>query len=241
MSNTYFQFRQFRIDQKRSGMKVTTDGCLFGAWVANQLLKNENEPSRILDIGSGTGLLSLMLGQVTHQTQIDAVEVNDDAFEEASRNFSNSDWSDRLQCFHSSIQKFLPDHKYDIIICNPPFFGKNQKGRQSGKNLAVHNDSLSMEELSIAISRHISDTGMAYVLYPEWEMKAFVKWMEKQGLSVKSRMTVRNKEGSSVFREVCSFDRKTSNIQESEIYIRDSNGGYTNTFNQLLKYYYLEA
>lgn len=221
-------------------MKVTTDACLFGAWIAQQINERENEPSHILDIGTGTGLLTLMLGQVTKQSRLDAVEMNLEAFQEASQNFKDSKWSDRLHCFHSPVQEFKTDHKYDLIICNPPFFGKNQKGDQSKKNLALHSDALSMEELSNAIAHHITNTGMAYVLYPEWEMKAFVKWMEKQGLSVNHSMSIRNKEGSAVFRQMCQFSRNNSSFQETELFIRDSDGHYSDEFNQILKYYYLE-
>ncbi|MEM9340902.1 MAG: methyltransferase, partial [Bacteroidota bacterium] len=166
MPNTYFQFKKFRIDQVRSGMKVTTDSCLFGAWIANHIKKHHPEPSKVLDIGTGTGLLALMMGQVTQNTRIDAIEMNEESFCEAKENFENSKWSDRLAAYHTSIQNFQPQEKYDLIICNPPFFKDNLKGAKRNKNQAIHNDSLSIDDLSKGINELLTRDGSAYVMYP---------------------------------------------------------------------------
>lgn len=117
MPNTYFQFKQFRIDQDQTAMKVTTEACILGAWVDEQI-----PPQTVLDIGTGTGLLALMLAQKFPQAEIDAVEIDQGAFTQAHANFHSSPWPERLQVFHQRIQDFDPGKKYDLIISNPPFF-----------------------------------------------------------------------------------------------------------------------
>ncbi len=239
MPNTYFQFKQFRIDQKRSGMKVTTDACLFGAWVANFIKDSSLKPHHVLDIGTGTGLLALMIAQATENSQIDGVEMNKYAHQEAIDNFSNSPWDERLTSSHSYIQKFHSSSKYDMIICNPPFFGKNLKGQLSNKNQAMHNDYLSMEELSDCIDKHLSNEGISWILFPEFEMKVFTKWMEKKGLYQTHEVSIRNKDNTPIFRIIGGFSRDKKSPETNEILIRKEDGSYSDEFYNLLQDYYL--
>ncbi len=238
MPNTYFQFQQFRINQEKSGMKVTTDACLFGVWVANQT--DEKNSDYILDIGSGTGVLSLMLAQKTTDSQIDAVELNGNAFKEAQDNFHQSPWKDRLNCLNSSIQEYKTEKKYDLIISNPPFFENSFKGTDTSKNQALHSSDLSMEALLENVIRLLSKEGSAYLLYPELEMNRFVALAERSGLFHKRMVIVRNKVGDPVFRKMGKFELKKSNLEESEIIIRKESGKYTDGFWELLKDYYLQ-
>lgn len=238
MPNTYFQFKQFRINQEQSGMKVTTEGCLFGAWAAQRIISKKVEPRRILDVGTGTGLLSLMLAQVTHRTTIEAIEINELAFQEASSNFSNSKWNNRLSCTHVKLQEYN-DEPYDMIICNPPFFRKNQLGNISNKNQAIHNDDLSMEDLSLCIARLLAKNGVAYVIYPEWEMNAFVRWMEKQTIYMHGKLDVKNKLDGDVFRVIGRFKHGEKSMQTGQLIIRNKNGAYTDQFAKLVDPYYL--
>lgn len=239
MPNSYFQFQQFKVDQTVSGMKVTTDACLFGAWVASEIKNRKKEPQRILDIGAGTGLLSLMLAQVTADTQIDAVELNENAFKEAKANFLNSEWNERLWCYHTPIQEYDLDDTYDLIICNPPFFSNSKKGEQECKNEALHATNLPMEDLIDRIKKRLSESGLAYVLYPEYEMNRLISLTESNGLQLNDRMIVRNKSNDSVFRIMASFGLNSEKDQEDEIVIREPNGKYTDSFWELLKDYYL--
>lgn len=239
MSNTFFQFKQFRINQAQAGMKVTTDACLFGAGVAAYIEKRQVEPAQLLDIGTGTGLLALMLAQATTSTEITAIEMNELSVSEAAGNFSTSPWKERLRVNRTSLQDFDSDAKYDLIICNPPFFGKNQKGRIRNKNQAVHNDHLSMEDLTHGIHRLLANDGEVWVLYPEWEMKAFIKWMEKSELFVNDLILIKNKVSAPVFRMIAKFTREKHDVQESELLIRNDDGGYSQNFSQLVKEYYL--
>ena len=135
-------------------MKVCTDACLFGAFVANCLSPIVN----CLDIGTGTGLLSLMLAQETN-AQIDAVEIDAAAFQQAKENFKASPWSSRLNIFNTDILHYSTDKKYDCIISNPPFFEDDLKSFSEGKNIAKHNNALTLAQLLTAINAHLAATG----------------------------------------------------------------------------------
>ncbi|WP_420578641.1 tRNA1(Val) (adenine(37)-N6)-methyltransferase [Ekhidna sp.] len=239
MPNTHFQFRQFRIEQAQSGMKVTSDGCLFGGWVASEIRKY-GEPKRILDIGAGTGLLSLMLAQVTEDAEITAVEINESAFNEARHNFEQSPWSDRMQCLHTPIQE-LKGEKYDLIICNPPFFKDSQQGVNTDKNQAVHSNDLHVEDLLNQVLRLLDKDGSFYLLYPEREMKEFTKASKGKGLFPNQKVIVRNQKDQPVFRVMARFRFEEMKAITSELIIRNANRKYTpESCWELLKGYYLE-
>ncbi|MEO9870862.1 tRNA1(Val) (adenine(37)-N6)-methyltransferase [Ekhidna sp.] len=239
MSNDYFQFKQFLIQQANSGMKVTTDGCLFGAWVASEINANA-EPKKILDIGAGTGLLSLMLAQATQQSQIEAVEINTSAFEEALSNFSDSKWSERLKIYQSPIQDFSVDSTYDLILSNPPFFTDSQKGTIDDKNQALHSSDLPMQALLKAVLALLSKDGTFYVLFPEREMDRFIELANKSQLCLTESLEVRNQSGSKVFRKMAAFSFREKEFNQREIIIRKSDGRYTDEFWSLLEEFYLE-
>src|SRR5215831_18097201 len=140
MSNAFFQFKQFRVDQDRSAMKVTTDACILGASIPVPVY------GKILDVGAGTGLLSLMMAQRT-QCDIDGVEVDEESYRQAHENFQNSPWSDRLKIVHDDFKKFNPDYKYDLVITNPPFYENSYRSANPALNAAKHNDRLPFKDL----------------------------------------------------------------------------------------------
>jgi len=144
MPNTWFRFKQFTIQQERAAMKVGTDGVLLGGWSSLP-----GPGSRILDVGTGTGLIALMMAQRTKDVWVDALEIDPSSAEQAKENFQNSPWQERLNCMHTSFQDYAVQCKdpYDQIICNPPFFSASLKTPSKEKNLARHDDSLSLKEL----------------------------------------------------------------------------------------------
>ena len=219
-------------------MKVTTDACLFGAWVAS-LIKKNREPGNILDIGTGTGLLSLMLAQATKSTRIDAVEPNEAAFQEAKDNFSSSPWGDRMHIRHQSIQDFSKENTYDLIICNPPFFTDSQKGRNVEKNQALHVENLSPSVLLDQVTKLLAPSGSFFVLYPPAEMKVFEQQVSSDLYPI-HRVYVKNSEGSQVFRTMTTFQTQPKKPVDSELIIRAADGRYTAAFWALLSDYYLE-
>tara|TARA_A100000171_G_scaffold232_1_gene374 strand:- start:180 stop:899 length:720 start_codon:yes stop_codon:yes gene_type:complete len=237
MANSFFQFKQFRIEQGNCGMKVTTEGCLFGAL---NLTPNSFSPSRILDIGTGTGLLALMKAQQT-EACIDAIEIDKTAFQQAKTNFKNSPWSNRLSVIHTDLLEFQPNCLYDQIICNPPFFQDNQLGSNNQKNKAIHNSSLPFEDLATSISRLIHpEKGIASVLYPEYEMGLFSQKMQERGFYVVADIKIHNQRDKPIFRRVKSFSQIKPELEIAETFIiKEESGGYTYQFINLLKDYYL--
>ena len=134
------------IQQDKCSMKVCTDSCLFGAWVASLIEKKEINPETILDIGTGTGLLSLMLAQKTN-AGIDAVEIDSNAFEQAKENILFSPWKDQIKIFNADIKQWNAPTKYDLIISNPPFYENDLLPEDDGKNISKHSAALNLEEL----------------------------------------------------------------------------------------------
>jgi tRNA1Val (adenine37-N6)-methyltransferase len=237
MPNTYFQFKQFRIEQGNCGMKVTTEACLFGA-LAAQLLPENCE--RILDIGTGTGLLALMLAQ-SSIAKIHPLEIDDHAFQQAKENFQHSPWAERLFIEHCDLRDYHPDVPFDFIICNPPFFEKNQLGKKETKNKAIHNFSLGFEALAQGIKTLLSpEQGLSIVLYPEYEMSVFKKSMVALGLEEHVSIDIYNQTDKPVFRQIKVFSKKKSASPENQrLIIKKENGEYTQEFISLMEAYYL--
>jgi tRNA1Val (adenine37-N6)-methyltransferase len=238
MANSFFQFKQFRIDQGLCGMKVTTDACLFGALVAKEI-KNKAEPASILDIGTGTGLLSLMLAQSSLNSHIHALEIDQDAFTQASFNFQNAPWSERLAIEQSAFQDFNSDPKFDLIISNPPFFSKNQLGESAKKNLAVHNDSLSIDQLATGVVNHLSKDGELFLLYPPFEMGLFIEAGTRLNLFPNKIFDIKDSASKKVIRQAVLFSSTQNKVQTTELVIKQNDGNYTDAFIDLLKPYYL--
>lgn len=238
MANSYFQFKQFRIDQGLCGMKVTTDACLFGAIAAASVTKG-TPASKVLDIGTGTGLLSLMLAQTSPDSEIHALEIDQDAFAQANLNFQNSPWSERLTIEHSSFQDFNTDTKFDLIISNPPFFSKNQLGESAKKNLAVHNDSLSIDQLATGVTNHLSEKGELFLLYPPFEMGLFIEAAAALNLFPNQIFEIKDNTSKKVIRQMALFSNIKIEIKTIELVIKQNDGNYTQAFIDLLKPYYL--
>ncbi|TAF35462.1 MAG: methyltransferase domain-containing protein [Cytophagales bacterium] len=240
MSNNYFQFKEFRIQQAKGGMKVTTDACLFGA------LASPHYSDFILDIGAGTGLLSLMLAQRT-QAQIYAVELDAQAAAEATENFRGSQWSNRLNLFHADVrneevQYRLGSQKFDYIITNPPFYTHQSQSPVSQRQQAHHQVTLTFEDLLKAIRYLLTERGHFDILLPPNEMNLFVSKAKNNGFTLKRLISVRNfTDNPTVFRQIASFSAQTmaAEINSVDFVIYDAPKQYTTEFVQLLKPYYL--
>lgn len=234
MSNSYFRFRQFTIHQEKTAMKVCTDACLFGAWVAT----NHKGAAQVLDIGTGTGLLSLMYCQQNQHAVIDAVEIDPSAAEQAAGNFSASPWASRLTVHNISIQNFNPGKLYDLAICNPPFFENDLRSPSATRNMAMHSTSLTLEELGNIIPRHLSPEGKLAVLLPYHRSHHFTEIMKSAGWNMVSALSVKQSPSHSYFRSILCFSRQhISQTDLKEITIKEQNS-YTPTFKNLLTGYY---
>ena len=238
IKNTFFQFQQFKIEQKKSSMKVCTDSCLFGAWVAEKIIINTINPTNILDIGAGTGLLSLMLAQKINAA-IDAIEIDTDSFQQTQENFGASPWQGRLQVYNNDITKMDLKKQYDFIICNPPFFEGDLKSETQSKNLAKHHDGLTLEELVDQIKNNLDDRGQFAVLLPFHRVEYFKNLAGNAGFFLAEELLAKQTPRHNYFRGLLLFSRTFVEIKTESLCIRDENNDYSSRFNQLLNHYYL--
>jgi len=217
-------------------MKVGTDGVLLGVWT------ELDNPYSILDIGSGTGLISLMMAQRSNAEVIDAVELEDNAYEQTVENFENSDWGDRLFCYHASFQEFVNeiDDTYDLIISNPPFYNSTYKELDSERALARHSESLSYNELLLGVSKLLSPNGSFSVIIPFNEEENFIK-IANEYLLFSNRITrVRGLVQSKIKRSLIQFSFTQKTINETELIIEKERHNYTNEYKNLVKDFYLK-
>lgn len=238
MANSFFNFRQFSVQQQFTAMKVCTDACLFGAWVtATVAEKSQKELHSILDIGSGTGLLSLMLAQKI-SAQITALEIERNAFLQTVENFTHSPWHERLNAHHVSFLSFDSCKPFDLIVTNPPFYQNCLASPDSGKNTAHHSTALSIAEIFSRSSELLQKDGRLFMLLPfarKTEAEALAK---RFGLFLNQCCGVRQTEKHSLFRAMLEFSFVPAAYKESEMVIKNGNN-YTEDFAVLLQDYYL--
>ncbi len=236
LSNSYFSFKQFTVHQGDCAMKVTTDACIQGAWTPVP-----KEAKQILDIGAGTGLLSLMLAQKTPSAIIDAVELDEKAAMQARKNFVDSPWADHLNVICSDIQGYTAEHKYDLIISNPPFFNHSLKGPEEARNNARHTTTLTYEDLFKSIDANLNTGGLASVLLPRPESDLWEKLVEKNGWHIHNSLHVKDNDNAIVKRIVFLLGRHSPDKRQTQqLVIKQSDGSYTEPFKQLLRPYYLK-
>ncbi len=241
MANHYFQFKQFIIHQDACAMKVTTDSCLFGSMIGSLL--NENIIQNVLDIGSGSGLLSLMIAQQYPEALIDAIEIDDAAANQAVENIQASPWKDQIQVVHTDIKLYKADKKYDLVISNPPFYENELKSPSMRKNIAHHQTHLLPADLVQAICENISESGKFILLLPYKKKDEWLMLIKKVGLQAEQIVLVKQTiNHSSYFRMIIqgSVGTGVENIKESVITIKDGDNQYTDAFKLLLKDYYLQ-
>ena len=251
MANTFFQFKNFIVHQEHTTMKVCTDACLFGAWAAHdQALFNAKN---VLDIGAGTGLLSLIVAQANANAKITAIEIESAAASEAESNFNLSPWKERLHLVHDRIQNFGNDTNaaFDVIITNPPFYEGDLKSPNENKNKAAHSTALPWNELIENVAKLLKQGGSFYVLIPTLRAYTMQKLCENHDLNLVEEVLVHNTEKNLPIRAMQKFTKLNHNdmgkvdqkllppVKRTKIYIKDQNNQYSSEFNALLKDYYL--
>ena len=220
-------------------MKVCTDSCLFGAWLSEKIKNLPVQPINTLDIGSGTGLLSLMLAQKVN-TFIDAIEIEVEAAQQATENIKASPWKNSIQVQAVSLQNFSPGIKYDLIFSNPPFFYNELKSDNQQKNNAKHETTLTLDVMVQFIVQHLSPDGQAALLLPFHRMADFEKMAQEKGLFVTQRVLIKQTPGHQYFRSILLLSGiQKKNISEESICMYDDQKKYTEAFSSLLKDYYL--
>ena len=235
--NKFFQFKQFRIIQERSAMKVGMDGVLLGAWT------DPSGAERILDIGSGTGLIALMMAQKNNKAQIDAIEVDQDAFSEAVLNCQQSSWNDRIKLELCSLKEFAvrTAQKYDLIVSNPPFFTNGIKAPLESRAQARHSDSLPLDVLISGAAGILQEKGRIALVLPIETLPEIENLAQSNGLFISRLCRVKPNPTKPVFRILIELTNSECVIQESELMIEfEKHHDYTPEYRELTKDFYLK-
>jgi tRNA1Val (adenine37-N6)-methyltransferase len=238
MANTYFDFKQFRINQEGSAMKVGTDGVLLGAWA------DISEANRILDIGTGTGLIAMMMAQRTDSTtKVDGVEIETSSYQQAVNNFAEGPWSSRLKGFHLSFQDFCQQkpQKYDAIVSNPPFFLNGLKASSASRTQARHADVLPFEELLTGAFNLLTEAGSLSLILPVDEGEYFVRLARLTGFWLKRKCAVLPNPGKPAKRFLLEFSLQQCEPEYSDLVVENGQRHvYSPAYIELTKEFYLK-
>ena len=226
-----FKFKEFSIVQSKSAMKVGTDGVLLGSWVNCQSAK------KILDIGTGTGLISLMLAQRNNECNITAVEIDKETSEEANININNSKWRDRISIINISINNFITSDKFDFIVSNPPYFPANFS--KNKRAIARHTNLLSFQDLIRTTVKLLSSKGIFAVILPKIAETIFCKTANANKLFLIRICQVKGQKNSDVKRVLLEFSFEKSSLDSDSLVIEESRHIYTNKYIDLCQDFYL--
>ena len=233
MSNSWFRFKHFNVEQERCSMKVGTDGVLLGAWFPI------DRGCCVLDIGTGTGLIALMAAQ-RGAGRVTAVEIDHDAAEQARENAAGSPWADIIDVRCTDIAHFTAVSGYDRIVCNPPYFRDSLRCPDSGRNTARHNDTLSYETLALCAARLLADDGMLSLVLPYDSVNEFIKCAAAQGLDLCLRTDVVTAPGRAPKRSLVAFKKNSPSLKTSVLEICGSDGKETAEYVNIVRDFYLK-
>ncbi|OQP59973.1 hypothetical protein A3860_35620 [Niastella vici] len=235
MANSYFQFKQFTIHQDQVAMKVCTDACILGAWFSAKI----PQYTTVLDIGSGTGLLMMMLAQRS-QAAIHGIEIDLTAYKQLKENTSQNDWKTRLKVFPGDARSFRFPMQYEFIISNPPFFEDDLQPADDREQTAKHSKHLTLDELVQVISANLQPHGAFGILLPYHRWEYFNQLATGASFSLTEKLFVRQSPGHPFFRAILHYTRTPDDFAPTfELTIRNATGGYTPEFVELMKDYYL--
>ena len=235
MANPYFKFTQFGVYHDRSSLKVGTDAVLLGAWA------EVADAKHILDIGTGSGVIALMLAQRS-PAQIDAIDIDEESTKQAQENFSDSLWSERLRVHNISLKDFTATAKakYDSVVSNPPYFTDSFKPADPQRFSARHNDQLPIHELAENAAKLLSASGKFCVILPVKEAGLLTAALRNLGLFPEKELWVYSFTGKEVFRKLILFGRNETNCLREELTIETAPGqGYSKEYVELTRAYYL--
>jgi len=231
-----FHFKQFSIDQSGCAMKVNTDGVLLGA------LADAENPQTILDIGTGTGVIALMLAQRFGNAMIDAVEIDEAAAKTANNNFINSPFADRLNIFPVSFEQFFDEHpakKYDLIVANPPFYINSLKSPQIKTNLAKHADDGFYKGLIKNVAAHLTSDGCCWLILPTDTAEFVMTLAIENYLYPQKVINVHSFISSVSHRVIIYFGRHKVSTETAKFTIYKSPGNYSEDYKKLLQPYFI--
>lgn len=233
-----FKFKEFEVKQDKSAMKIGTDAVLLGAWLPIKETVNS-----ILDIGAGTGVIALQMAQRSCAQLIDAIEIEDDAYEECVFNFENSPWADRLFCYHASLQEFVQEmkgKKYDLIVSNPPFYQDSFLQKDAKRELARNTNALSFKTLISSAVSLLEQIGTFAVIIPFKEESDFIDLAKEQKLFPFKITRVKGNDKSEIKRSLLAFSFNKKQLQVDELTIEIDRHKYTEKYNEIVKKFYLK-
>jgi tRNA1Val (adenine37-N6)-methyltransferase len=233
-SQPIFRFKQFAVALDKCAMKVNTDGTLLGAWT------DPAGAATILDIGTGTGVLAMMMAQSNQDAIIDAIDIDEAACIQAGENFAACPWHSRLAVRHVSLQDFVSDRAYDVIITNPPYFIDDSNGLDQRKNSAKHSITMTYDDLISGIDRLLAADGRAYVVLPVFNLPVFQEIAGRASLYITRRADVIAVKGKTPYVTLIRMERAQREFQIDTIQIQDANGVFTNQYRELTKDFYLK-
>jgi tRNA1Val (adenine37-N6)-methyltransferase len=230
VGNSWFQFQQFRVEQDRCAMKISTDAVLLGTLVQS------DSPKRILDIGTGTGVISLMLAQRFPKASLTAIELDPEAAGQAAKNCQQSPFSERLTVLQGRFQDFPVEDRFDLLVSNPPFFPNHLPASNPKRNQALHTDSLSFEELLHKASQLLAPSGSFWVILPPRQMQDFLQCAKGNELFPRTRVGIRDSAHKPVHREVVSFtfSEPLASVPNEELLLKNGDGSYSEKYRQLI-------
>ncbi len=237
MSQKPFSFKEFAVNQDKCAMKIGTDGVLLGAWASIK-----KQPFSILDIGAGTGIIALMLAQRSPSEIIDAIEIDDDAYEQCVDNFEQSPWGDRLFCYHASLEEFADeiDDTYDLIISNPPFYSEDYKTENESRDIARFQDALPFDHLLKNASKLLSKNGSLCVIIPFKEEERFKNFAVGYELYSNKILHVKGNPTSEIKRSLIELSFLQNEVSTKELIIETARHEYTKEYIELTKDFYLK-
>ncbi len=234
--NNYFQFKKFRINQEKSAMKVNTDGVLLGAWT------DLTSVNTVLDIGTGTGMISLMIAQRSAAT-ITGIEIEKNAAEEAYINVQHSVWNERIKIEHVSFQDFA-DHsndRFDLIVSNPPFFSNSAKNREPHVAIARHNHKLPFSDILSGSLKLLAESGKLALILPADSAGGFIEEAQQNNLFLARLTEVQPFPGKEPNRYLMEFGRELKKVQKNRISVYNETGkDYSEDFKLLARDFYLK-
>ena len=231
-----FRFKQFTVANERSAMKVGTDGVLLGAWV-----KMRDDDLEILDVGTGTGVIALMLAQrsVSTGSRISAIDIDPISVEEAASNFSNSPWRERLEAGWLDFRE-MEGGRFDLIVSNPPYFVNSLKAPEQRRSIARHTDSLSYDELVGSAVRNLAPEGRLAVILPAQESVSFIGEAVRRGLAITRKTLVRTTENHPPKRILIEASSGECSVEEETVLTIQDSAGFTAPYKELTRDFYLK-
>ena len=232
-----FRFKEFDINQDQCAMKIGTDGVLIAAWTEPNTI-----PESILDIGAGTGVIALILAQRFSAESIDAIEIDENAYEQCVDNFENAPWADRLFCYHAALDEFADemDESYDLIVSNPPFYTENYKTDSSQRNLARFTDALPFNDLLKYSKKLLSPKGTFALVIPYTEETQFITMAAHHKLYPYRIKRVKGSPTSEIKRTLLQFSFSEKKTEISELVIENTRHNYSQAYTEIVKDFYLK-